>query len=192
MSPWNATPLTRLGLRTAFVALVVIIAASSTLVAHLRMVSSDPTASATVRHHPAWIVAGSAEAAPAAADPGARIYGQHCAQCHGAGGKGDGPAAASLNPRPRNHTNGAYMNSRTDAELLNSIRNGKGAMPAMKGQLSDADIHAVLAHVRSLAVPPYGSHAAPTKAVVGSHAAPRLRHSSRTKRSAVRGATHAK
>jgi mono/diheme cytochrome c family protein len=47
------------------------------------------------------------------------------------------------------------MNSRTDAELLEVIRNGKGAMPAWGSVLSDQEIQAVLKHVRSLAVPPY-------------------------------------
>jgi mono/diheme cytochrome c family protein len=62
-----------------------------------------------------------------------------------------------LNPHPRNHTDGAYMNSRTDAELLEVIRHGKGAMPAWGSVLSEEEIQAVLKHVRSLAVPPYKS-----------------------------------
>jgi mono/diheme cytochrome c family protein len=90
-----------------------------------------------------------------AGDLGAQVYSQRCALCHGAGGHGDGPAAASLNPKPRNHTDGSYMNARTDAELLEVIHNGKGAMPAWKGVLSEEEITAVLKHVRSLAVPPY-------------------------------------
>ena len=86
---------------------------------------------------------------------GAAVYTQRCVLCHGAGGKGDGPASASLNPKPRNHTDGSYMNARTDAELLEVIHNGKGAMPAWKSVLSEDEINAVLKHVRSLAVPPY-------------------------------------
>ena len=90
-----------------------------------------------------------------AGDLGAQVYAQRCALCHGPTGHGDGPAAASLNPKPRNHTDGSYMNSRTDAQLLEVIHNGKGAMPAWKGVLSEEEIAAVLKHVRSLAVPPY-------------------------------------
>ena len=86
---------------------------------------------------------------------GAKIYAEKCSVCHGAGGKGDGPGGAALNPKPRDHTNGAYMNARTDDQLLEFIRNGKGNMPAWKTVLSDEEIHAVLKHVRSLAVPPY-------------------------------------
>jgi mono/diheme cytochrome c family protein len=101
-------------------------------------------------------------AATPAADPGDtsqatmvalgnQIYQQRCALCHGPGGKGNGPAAAGLNPKPRNHTDAAYMNSRTDAQLLDVIHNGKGNMPAWKNVLSERDMKAVLIHVRSLA-----------------------------------------
>jgi len=90
-----------------------------------------------------------------AVDEGAKIYAEKCSVCHGPNGKGDGPGGAALNPKPRDHTNGAYMNSRTDDELLAVIHNGKGAMPAWKGVLTEEQMHAVLKHVRSLAVPPY-------------------------------------
>jgi len=88
-------------------------------------------------------------------DLGAKVYVQRCVLCHGPNGKGDGPAAAGLNPKPRNHTDGSYMNSRTDEQLLQVIRNGKGAMPAWGKVLSEEEIQAVLKHVRTLAQPPY-------------------------------------
>jgi mono/diheme cytochrome c family protein len=75
--------------------------------------------------------------------------------CHGTQGKGDGVGAAGLDPKPRNHTDGTYMNSRTNDQLLEVIRNGKGQMPAWGNVLSDAEIHAVLGHVRKLAQPTY-------------------------------------
>jgi mono/diheme cytochrome c family protein len=86
---------------------------------------------------------------------GAKIYAEKCVVCHGPGGKGDGPGGAALNPKPRDHTDGKYMNSRTDAQLLEVIHSGKGSMPAWKGVLTDEQIAAVLKHVRSLAVPAY-------------------------------------
>jgi mono/diheme cytochrome c family protein len=82
---------------------------------------------------------------------GNKVYADRCALCHGPEGKGDGPAAAGLNPKPRNHTDGSYMNKRTDAELIQVIKNGKGGMPAWGSILSDQEINAVLKHVRSLA-----------------------------------------
>lgn len=36
---------------------------------------------------------------------GAKIYQEYCAQCHGAEGKGDGPAASGLEPKPAVHAN---------------------------------------------------------------------------------------
>jgi len=90
----------------------------------------------------------------AAMDPlvlGNKIYQERCALCHGPEGKGDGPAAAGLNPKPRNHTDGSYMKTRTDEQLLDVIRHGKGGMPAWGGILNETEIHAVLKHVRTLA-----------------------------------------
>jgi mono/diheme cytochrome c family protein len=43
------------------------------------------------------------------------------------------------------------MNSRTDDQLLQVIRNGKGGMPAWGAVLSDQEIHDVLKYVRTLA-----------------------------------------
>lgn len=86
---------------------------------------------------------------------GAKVYQERCVLCHGPEGKGNGQGAAGLDPKPRDHTDGAYMNARTDDQLLEVIRNGKGNMPAWGSILSDAEVHAVLKHVRTLAVPPY-------------------------------------
>ena len=82
---------------------------------------------------------------------GHKIYLERCVLCHGPLGKGNGPGAAGLNPKPRDHTDAKYMNSRTDDQLLTSIRNGKGQMPAWKTVLTDDQIHAVLKYVRTLA-----------------------------------------
>jgi mono/diheme cytochrome c family protein len=84
---------------------------------------------------------------------GEKIYKLRCTPCHGPQGKGDGPLGKSLNPKPRDHTNGAYMKSRTDAQLIEVVTNGKGAMPAWgkTGTLSPTDIKNVVAYVRTLA-----------------------------------------
>src|SRR5262249_40239872 len=86
---------------------------------------------------------------------GAQVYKDRCVLCHGPLGQGDAPAAAGLTPKPRNHTDGAYMNSRTNDQLIQVIKNGKGSMPAWGTTLTDAQVRAVLTHVRSLAQPPY-------------------------------------
>jgi cytochrome c553 len=43
---------------------------------------------------------------PATAPAGQRIYAQHCQVCHGPDGRGNGLAAPSLIPRPRDLTRG--------------------------------------------------------------------------------------
>lgn len=84
-----------------------------------------------------------------------------CAPCHGASGKGDGPAAAALDPKPRNHTDGAYMNTLSDEQLATVIKNGGAAvgksplMPPWRDSLNEAQVRDLIAHLRSLAVPPY-------------------------------------
>ena len=87
-------------------------------------------------------------------EAGHAIYHSTCAPCHGEGGKGDGPAAAALNPKPRDHTNGAYMDTLSNAHLFAAIKNGGAqfgypTMPAQP-QLADDSIKCVIAFVRSL------------------------------------------
>ena len=50
----------------------------------------------------------SPEFARASVDRGTVIYKEYCAQCHGMEGKGDGPAASGLNPKPAIHANIAF------------------------------------------------------------------------------------
>lgn len=95
-----------------------------------------------------------AESADAAA--GKAKYQQFCAACHGAGGKGDGPGAASLNPKPRDHTDGKTMKAMTDDYLFKITKLGGAAvgkaptMPPWGGALSDEDIKNVVAFIRTL------------------------------------------
>jgi len=93
---------------------------------------------------------------PAATGDAATIFKQKCATCHGPSGHGDGPLAASLNPHPRNYHDKAYMATRTDDDLYNSIFNGKSAMPAWgkSGALTAAQVHEMVAYVRSLSQQP--------------------------------------
>jgi len=60
-----------------------------------------------------------------------------CATCHGADGTGNGPAAASINPKPRNYTDTAWQASVTDEDLKKTILlggQGVGKSPMMPGQ----------------------------------------------------------
>src|SRR4051812_44868448 len=52
------------------------------------------------------------------------MFGTVCATCHGADGSGNGPAAASLNPKPRNYTDQAWQASITDEQIKETILKG--------------------------------------------------------------------
>ncbi len=77
-------------------------------------------------------------AAPAIAD-GARLYDRNCAACHGASGRGDGPAAASLDRKPSNLT-AAHLFHHSPGTLFWWIGNGipDKSMPAFGGQIDVA------------------------------------------------------
>ncbi len=91
------------------------------------------------------------------ADKGKAIYARQCASCHGVSGKGDGPAAAALNPKPKDMSNKAYMAELKDQYLVDVVKKGgpatgkSAAMPAFGATLKDQDIQDVVAYIRSLA-----------------------------------------
>ncbi len=53
-----------------------------------------------------------------------QIFNVRCAVCHGATGKGDGPGAAALNPKPRDYSDAAWQASVTDEKLKKVIVEG--------------------------------------------------------------------
>jgi mono/diheme cytochrome c family protein len=83
-----------------------------------------------------------------------------CSACHGDSGKGDGPAAFALNPKPRNYTDCAVMGKKPDAELFKVIKEGGpavGLSPLMApfgSQLNDKEVWDVVAFIRSIPNPP--------------------------------------
>jgi len=79
-----------------------------------------------------------------AADAGA-LWGQHCASCHGKDGSGNTAMGKKLGVKDYSKEQGF-----SDAEATNIIKNGKGKMKGYKDKLSDADIKALVAYVRSL------------------------------------------
>ena len=95
------------------------------------------------------------------AKAGKAKYDANCVGCHGTTGKGDGPAAKALNPKPQDHTDGNKMNALSDQYLFDIIKEGGAAvkkaplMPAGKSKFKDQDIWDLIAYIRSLAMPPY-------------------------------------
>jgi mono/diheme cytochrome c family protein len=95
-----------------------------------------------------------ATATPVSIDRGRQLYKVNCTPCHGDQGKGDGPAAAAYNPKPRNHTDATYMSTLTDEDIAKVIQFGGAIknMPLMPSNpaLKGADLAAVVAYTRSL------------------------------------------
>jgi len=81
---------------------------------------------------------------------GALLFASTCSRCHGAKGTG-GPPLGDGQPAPRNLTDPAFQASKTDAELEATIKNGKdGFMPSFEAVYSDAQVKALVRHVRTL------------------------------------------
>jgi len=94
---------------------------------------------------------------PAAAAEVEQVFKFYCAQCHGLGGKGDGPNVSKDFPvSPRNFTSAEEMNKLTDADLKNVILDGGPSvsksemMPPWGKTLSEADVDALIRHLRVL------------------------------------------
>jgi len=90
----------------------------------------------------------SALALPAlAASDGAAIYKSKCAMCHAANGSGDTPMGKSLHVRDLRSDE---VQKQTDLELTKVIAGGKGKMPAFGKRMSEDDLKAVIAFIRTL------------------------------------------
>jgi cbb3-type cytochrome c oxidase subunit III len=95
-----------------------------------------------------------AYAGSAIASDGAAIFKSKCLACHGPDGKGTAMAPA--------FQGNDYIKSSDDAEIAKTIKDGRSgaakkyknfalSMPAQKGNMSDADISAVIEYLKSVA-----------------------------------------
>jgi mono/diheme cytochrome c family protein len=76
------------------------------------------------------------------------LFTKECATCHGKDGQAK-TFKAKFN-HTRNLTDAKWQAEVTDERLFNSIHNGKGKMPAFGKKLSDSQINALVAFVRTL------------------------------------------
>jgi len=85
---------------------------------------------------------------------GQALYRGSCAACHGEAGRGEGPAASSLNPPPADLAAVVRTPMATDGYLFWTIAEGGGpvgtAMPPFKSTLSDTDIWRIVLYLRGL------------------------------------------
>ena len=86
-------------------------------------------------------------AAGEAGSSGADVYKAKCTLCHGPDGAGSAMGkslkAADLRSPEVEH--------KSDAELIQAVSDGKGNMPGFKDTITDDEIHAAIAFVRTFA-----------------------------------------
>jgi hypothetical protein len=76
------------------------------------------------------------------------VYGQRCISCHGGGGRGDGPLAASLPVRPPDFRD--TVQQKSNWQIRRIIAEGRGIMPAFEPALRPAEVTDMLQEVRFL------------------------------------------
>lgn len=88
---------------------------------------------------------------------GRKLYLRSCASCHGYDGSGNGPAARTMNPGPRDFRNEEFLYTSTpegalpsDDDLAKTIREGRldRGMPSWKG-MHKADIDALVQYIKT-------------------------------------------
>jgi|SRR6185312_12298979 len=80
------------------------------------------------------------------------LYSANCGPCHGDKGRGDGPAAQALNPKPADHTS-ALVQSETDGSLFWKLSEGRNPMPSYKKVFTDQQRWELICYIRTLAKP---------------------------------------
>jgi mono/diheme cytochrome c family protein len=84
---------------------------------------------------------------------GKTLYTTQCLKCHGDAGRGDGPSAKDLTPRPKDLSDSTVA-SQTDGALFWKITTGRKPMPTFETLISDDDRWNVINYVRTLAPQP--------------------------------------
>lgn len=89
---------------------------------------------------------------------GYTTYVEYCIQCHGADGKGNGPAAPGLLPPPRDFTQGlykfpwvAYGELPHDEDFARIIRQGLPGTAMLPWDISDERLDAVIQYIKTFA-----------------------------------------
>jgi copper transport protein len=85
---------------------------------------------------------------------GRALFQEDCAVCHGAQGRGDGPAAAGMARKPDDLSRIAPPPVFPDGVVAYRIRNGEGLMPAFGKTLREEQVWDLLNFIRALAPSP--------------------------------------
>ena len=68
------------------------------------------------------------------------VFDTRCVVCHGTQGKGDGPGAAALNPKPRAFGDASWQKSVDDAHIAKTIVEGGPAVQLSPGMPPNPDL----------------------------------------------------
>jgi mono/diheme cytochrome c family protein len=78
------------------------------------------------------------------------LYITNCGPCHGDKGRGDGPAAPGLNPKPADHTSAAVQ-AESDGAIFWKLSEGRSPMPGYKKIFSEEQRWELVNYIRTLA-----------------------------------------
>jgi mono/diheme cytochrome c family protein len=78
-------------------------------------------------------------------EQGKNLYSKKCAACHGADGKGTGPASAAFSPKPADFTDPAFWKENPDKKITDAVDDGYELMPPI--DLSTDELKAVIAYI---------------------------------------------
>lgn len=110
---------------------------------HGQPVNADPDRTPAERTQPETSAESLARAAAA-------LWNASCATCHGRDGLGDG-AARPPGAQIADFSSTQWQSTRSDEQLAQVIRDGRGMMPGFGKQLNASGVEALVAHIRRLA-----------------------------------------
>jgi mono/diheme cytochrome c family protein len=100
-----------------------------------------------LNHLAVFCIAASIATPAFAQSAGADTYKAKCAMCHGADGLGATPAGKAM--KAASFKDPAIVKA-PDAQLIATVKSGKNKMPAYAGKLTDDQIKAAVAYIRTL------------------------------------------
>jgi len=101
------------------------------------------------------LAADATDSAPPDADAkatAAQIWDTRCAACHGQEGRGDGPGAASLQPKPVNFHNRNWQRAVSNDQIAKAIVEGGGAVGLSNQMAANPDLEDEPAVVKALVI----------------------------------------
>ena len=79
---------------------------------------------------------------------GKQLYAKHCQQCHGISGKGDGPAAKELDPKPADLTRNNFHHRHHFFFIISE--GSEQGMPAWKSIISEDEIFDLISYIKTI------------------------------------------